>query len=290
MIATIQTTPDLAQPLACLRFNCDQGWRLFPVIKGTKHPAIKGWPELSTADFRQISRWAYQFPGCNWGIATGAGSFLAALDIDLRWNGELYDPDGGLSLGFLMSIYGRLPDTPIQRHDPNGGYHLFFRYPQGVKVKSTTIAEGVEVKADGRFIMIAPSSTRDLPYFWDSEKRPDKIPLADLPSAWIELIEDKPKPRSHQPEREYSQTDDTTWAAGMIAKLAKWRADDYHEWVNVGMALSSLGDAGLSLWDSWSRKSSKYQPGECEDKFATFKPGEGIGLGSLAHWAKEDGA
>ena len=41
-------------------------------------------------------------------------------------------------------------------------------------------------------------------------------------------------------------------------------ADDYDDWIRVGMALQSkLGDAGLAVWEKWSRKSDKFQEGDC---------------------------
>ena len=58
--------------------------------------------------------------------------------------------------------------------------------------------------------------------------------------------------------------------------------------VLVGMALSELGDTGLALWQQWSQKSAKYQPGDCEGKWPSFTPSDGVTLGSLYHWANED--
>lgn len=88
--------------------------------------------------------------------------------------------------------------------------------------------------------------------------------------------------------RAYTFTDDLTRAAENLKRLHPGRADDYQEWVNVGMALSELGDAGLQLWDEWSQQSSKHKPGVCAGKWKTFTPAEGLGLGSLTHWADED--
>lgn len=88
--------------------------------------------------------------------------------------------------------------------------------------------------------------------------------------------------------RGYSFTDDLTKAAENLKRLHPGRADNYQEWVNVGMALSALGDAGLPLWEDWSQQSGKYQPGVCAAKWKGFTPGGGLGLGSLSHWADED--
>ena len=53
------------------------------------------------------------------------------------------------------------------------------------------------------------------------------------------------------------------------------------------MALHGLGDSGLELWDDWSQKSSYYEDGCCAAKWDTFSD-DGVGLGSLIHWADED--
>ena len=63
---------------------------------------------------------------------------------------------------------------------------------------------------------------------------------------------------------------------------------DYSEWLAIGMALQSLGDEYLTLWDSWSAGGSKYQSGVCERKWRGFRSGT-VSIGSLFHIAKEHG-
>lgn len=46
-------------------------------------------------------------------------------------------------------------------------------------------------------------------------------------------------------------------------------ADDYGEWVSVGMALKHEGYP-CSVWDDWSKNSNKYKEGECERKWNSF--------------------
>ncbi len=75
-----------------------------------------------------------------------------------------------------------------------------------------------------------------------------------------------------------------------LAMLKPERADDYDDWLAVGMSLRQLGDDGLALWDMWSRQSAKFQPGKCAEKWRSFSAGEhgGLTLGSLVHWAEQD--
>ncbi|MBD2337496.1 bifunctional DNA primase/polymerase [Calothrix sp. FACHB-156] len=47
-------------------------------------------------------------------------------------------------------------------------------------------------------------------------------------------------------------------------------ADDYHSWIQVGMALHSVSPILFKAWDAWSQLSSKYKPGECAYKWQSF--------------------
>lgn len=77
-------------------------------------------------------------------------------------------------------------------------------------------------------------------------------------------------------------------AADALRRLAAWRCDDREEWIRVGMSLKAgLGDAGLELWDQWSRGSRKYQPGDCEGRWKGLRP-NAISLGTLIYRAHED--
>ena len=73
--------------------------------------------------------------------------------------------------------------------------------------------------------------------------------------------------------------------------LADFRVDERGPWLRVGMAIHSGtggSEAGLNLWDSWSRQSEKYRPGECPKKWRGFKADGKIGLGTLFHMAGQD--
>lgn len=62
----------------------------------------------------------------------------------------------------------------------------------------------------------------------------------------------------------------------------------HDEWVRVGMACHA---AGLSrdTWNDWSAGAANYQPSAARDAWHSFKPGGGVGAGTLFHIAKEYG-
>lgn len=84
------------------------------------------------------------------------------------------------------------------------------------------------------------------------------------------------------------RTTDEAEAQRLLDRISPARADDYEDWVSIGMILHSLGAAGLSLWENWSRRSAKWTDGECEAKWRTFRTGGGLTFATLAHYARQD--
>lgn len=78
-------------------------------------------------------------------------------------------------------------------------------------------------------------------------------------------------------------------AAQLVGCLSVARADNYSDWILVGLALSNIRhtDEFLALWDEFSARSPRYEPGCCARHWRTFRPG-GLGLRALARWARAD--
>ncbi|MGI2906970.1 PriCT-2 domain-containing protein [Tolypothrix sp. VBCCA 56010] len=126
-------------------------------------------------------------------------------------------------------------------------------------------------------------------------------PNVVLPSDWVQKARDavenkqikfkpcpKPQPAiSLHPSEKYS-TDDINWAKSYLSALQPYRADNYFDWLQVGMSLKSVDESLLGEWDAWSQQSPNYEPGECEKKWKSFKS-SGLTIGTLAYFAKQDG-
>lgn len=97
---------------------------------------------------------------------------------------------------------------------------------------------------------------------------------------------------TQKPRSTYVYNDDTATeirkALAALAALSPSRTETYEEWVAVGMALHSVSDSLLGSWISWSSQSTKFKPGECEQKWRGFVETDGITIGSLIAWAKAD--
>lgn len=78
--------------------------------------------------------------------------------------------------------------------------------------------------------------------------------------------------------------------AGFLDMLADFRSNNHDDWMFVGFALFNISQGheyGLSMWEEFSKRSSKYVEGECPGKWATMHPGD-VTIGSLIWLAKTD--
>jgi len=149
---------------AALKY-ADHGWPVFPLhtiengrctcsagarcgSNSGKHPRTKHGLHDATADERKIREWWKRWPDANIAVPTGAISGLTALDIDPRNGGEE-------SLAALLHEFGPLPDT-LEQLTGGGGRHIIFKHPGGT-VPSRPLRDGIDIKADGGYIVVAPS-------------------------------------------------------------------------------------------------------------------------------------
>jgi hypothetical protein len=148
-----------APSAGAVAYACSQlGFRVFPLMAGTKRPALKDWKRLATREVGQIREWwaGGEFTGYPVGIATGPGSELWVLDLD-RKNGV----DGFASLRDLAAKHGSALEDfigTITVATPSGGAHLYFRWDDtadaegGVKNSSGHVGPGIDVRGIGGLV------------------------------------------------------------------------------------------------------------------------------------------
>ena len=92
------------------------------------------------------------------------------------------------------------------------------------------------------------------------------------------------------PSQNYLQYDFNLDEVRDLTKLLSAdRSDSYKNWIEVGLCLHNIDISMLDSWIDFSRKSSQYKEGECQDIWNTFEMREdGLGIGSLHRWAKMD--
>jgi hypothetical protein len=275
-------------------------WALTPV-KGNKACYRTSWQFESPLSHQELIAEIKSGKAKGYGLRTGAVSGgIVAIDADGHAaHARITELSGGVPL----------PETVAFTSNKPGRCQYLFYVPQEYWEAITTkkISTGVkgddgkeqklELRWDGCQSVLPPSVHPETGcYRW--RRSPQEVAIAPAPMWVIEQMLADPEP-THEPERyptaftrklltgeEWSNEE---WALSYLSALSPYRADDYNNWLAVGMALHSVSDSLLADWDNWSRQSSKYQAGECEKKWKSFKSSGKVSIGSLAHMAKQDG-
>lgn len=158
-----------------------------------KHPRTFNGVKDATRDLDEIRRmWSGEALHANIGLACGP-SGLVVIDVDPR-NG------GDETLGALLARHGPFPETPIQLTG-GGGQHYVFRRPNMPVVRGPKdgVGRGVDIKADGGYVIAAPSRHKSgKVYAWDSSARllpPEAVAPADVPPWLLSMLEAKERAR-----------------------------------------------------------------------------------------------
>lgn len=164
------------------------GWAVFPLRPNDKRPATeRGFHDASTDSATAVDAWTSK-PAANVGVATGAVSGLVVIDVD---------PGGDATVEALKRTLGPLPATLVAL-TPRGA-HAYFRHP-GVEVRSSAgrLGPGVDVRADGGYVVAPPSRIYAAEYRWRlpvGQVEPIPSDLADLPESWVMAMRSQPAGR-----------------------------------------------------------------------------------------------
>jgi hypothetical protein len=166
----------VAQPrelLEAAEHYAAMGYAVLPCQPGEKRPLTKhGFRDAST-DLGVVRGWWQRWPTANVGlVARGA----LVLDLDPGrpegWPGE----ERAAAMEAL---------EPPMAQTPRGGYHVWFRRPANVgwTISAGKLAEGVDVRTDGGYVVAPPSHTSYGHYVWLRPLRP--LAELPLPPAWL---------------------------------------------------------------------------------------------------------
>jgi hypothetical protein len=143
---------------------------------------------------------------------------------------------------------------------------------------NNTTYQGVEYAMDVKFksqiCNCAPSEIEGCGrYAWTKGSYDKLIHIPRLPDELFDMIREPTKKQTPAPTR----TTPATTAPAIPAKtqihdfralfscLSTAQLDSYDTWIKIGMILNSVGSP-LSLWEEVSKRSKKYQAGECAKK------------------------
>ncbi len=164
------------------------GWSVLPLRRGEKRPLIH-WEMLqqARADAATLEQWFARWPDANVGIVTGEVSNLIVVDVDPKHGGDD-------SLADLERRYGPLPET-VEARTGGGGRHLYFAHPGGLVPNRVGLAQGIDLRGDGGYIVAPPSlHPSGQLYAWAPGRSPTDMAPAPLP-RWLLFAGHGPRAR-----------------------------------------------------------------------------------------------
>ena len=173
---------DTKEPNRMLRgalFYASRGWAVFPCRPGRKEPATPNGFKDACRNEARIRQWWTDTPDANIGIALEA-SGLAVIDPD-RHEGQA---DGVEALNALEAEHESLPESPLVQ-TPSGGLHLYFTDDQ--QTKTGRLADGLDLKAAGGYIVAPPSVFNGKRYQWAETFTPTDLDPPPLPE-WVRTV------------------------------------------------------------------------------------------------------
>lgn len=245
---------------------CNRGWSVFP-LNGKR--AMFPWEQWQTQrpTAEQVTQWWTDSPDAWIGCALGQVSGIVRLDVD------------GEASNYELMRLGGVPTT-ASFTTPSGGKGYLLKFLDGLSTqklwKGTGPHEELRVQSNGAYTVLPPSPG----YLWTNTAAPAKVPgwLHDVAVEQVlgSLVKEL-RPTLRQPDHDE-----------IIECLKHIPADEYDAWVQVGMALKSVGEEYLPVWDEWSKQSEKYKEGSCEQKWNSFRCSlGGVTARSLFYWAEK---
>jgi hypothetical protein len=156
------------------------GRPVFPCRPGAKAPLTRRGHLDATTDERKVRFWWTEcWPGANIGVPTGNG--VAVIDVD---------PGGEL---WADTVLDEGPLTLTVR-TARGGLHLYYMVGVAVPNSASKLADHVDVRGDGGYVLVPPSATADGAYSYE-----EAVPPAPMPD-WLlgECLRAKPVAQRHE--------------------------------------------------------------------------------------------
>lgn len=296
----------------------ENGYSILPIPAGRKGPTEPKWQKIQ-ADEKLVRKWANgNYKQGNIGFHTRN---TPAVDIDIldEEMSSLMAEHAQEIIGKTITRVGRAPKTMLVYRTT-----IPFQKRKMTFIDADGDEQSIEILGDGQqFVGIGTHPDTKKPYRWTSGKdmTPLTVPADMLPEITPEHIDQlfsifkiEAQRRGwtlkkHSAPREASSEDDENDTAlleykrplenlteDQLREILQWvpGADDYEQWLKVGMALHHQFDGneeGLHLWHEWSENAHNYDPDVLERKWNSFHDDMGRNIttaASLIKLAKEN--
>lgn len=157
------------------------GWDVFPLVPRDKVPLTPNGLKDASHDPAQLRLWWQRHPTANiGGVTTGRLVIDVDADPDPAKDGMVWHNSAGRDL---------LPETVTQITGGGGLQYIYARSGGKVGNSAGKIAPGVDVRADGGYIVLPPSvHPNGTPYRWVDGASPRQRPPAPAPDVLLALV------------------------------------------------------------------------------------------------------
>lgn len=251
------------------------GFPVFP-CNAEKRPTCPGGFKAATRDPTALRQLWANHPGVLVGIPTGAASGIAVLDLDFPRHPE--------ASGWADQHLSGLSDTFIVQ-TRSGGQHWYYRHRDGLRCSESKIATGVDVRADGGYVI-----------WWPAAGYPvlSNQPFAPWPAFLNELLTSRPSaPDAPPPPPSELAAIGPTALAHIVQRLPNDTAfDDRSEWIALAHALAGAfpndSDLARELWLGHAAKRAQAE-GEPERVWSTLPGPHKVGADWIVTKARAAG-
>lgn len=172
------------------------GAAVFPCLENKQPACPHGFKDAATKAEAIMTLWR-RYPGPLVGVATGVASGIDVLDLDLHKEG---------ADDWHAEHCARLPATRTHR-TRSGGLHMLFRHREGMRNSASRIAPGIDVRADGGYIIWWPAAGLDVV---------SKAPAAPWPAWLAEMAVPPPPPKADLAKIERGIEDADRYVRGAV--------------------------------------------------------------------------
>jgi hypothetical protein len=196
----------------------DHGMAVFPIVPGTKYPAVKeDWQQQATTNHDQITATWRRAP-FNVGIATGPSGLLI-VDLEQPKNPTDLPPEpwrgrgcatGADVLAWLATEQATSVPRTAAVTTPSGGRHLYFRQPPVLELGNTVGRLGwkIDTRGHGGYVLAPGSTINGRRYRTTTHLKPQDLP------DWISTaLTTTPQPTTRTSYRDVKHHDGYALAA-----------------------------------------------------------------------------
>lgn len=234
-------------------------------------------------------------------IAIGCGDYhgkggVFAVDVDTKYD-EKYEnnPWGPAAWELVTKEHGSI-QGPISR-TPSGGIHILTAWQDNLVPSQNRLGFAIDTRGGhagkiSSHIVVWPSTVNGAQYQWEEDGE-----IQESPAWLVEAMGVSWKTRAQGTGRGNEQMGEADVEQQVSIERVQQMLDsidpndlDYSQWVKVGQAIHSQHQQeGLDLWEAWSQRGERYEPGECHARWPGFSAHGPVRMATLMYYVQTYG-